>query len=96
MDYQRQYESVYGVEMWEHDFGGITLEEYVKNIIVSQLAAMKAVTLLAEEYEVTLTEAETDHVSRHLWKILPTSLPVPHKTGRTRPCRSPRNTPSPL
>ena len=64
MDYQRQYESVYGVEMWEHDFGGITLEEYVKNIIVSQLAAMKAVTLLAEEYEVTLTEAETDHVKK--------------------------------
>ena len=21
MDYQRQYEGVYGVEMWEHDFG---------------------------------------------------------------------------
>ena len=64
MDYQRQYESVYGVEMWEHDFGGITLEEYVKNIIVSQLAAMKAVTLLAKEYEVTLTEAETETVKK--------------------------------
>ena len=24
MDYQRQYEGVYGVEMWEHDFGGVT------------------------------------------------------------------------
>lgn len=64
MDYQRQYESVYGVEMWEHDFGGITLEEYVKNIIVSQLAAMKAVTLLAKEYGVELSEAETETVKK--------------------------------
>ena len=54
-DYQTQYESVYGVEMWEHDFGGITLEEYVKNIIVSQLASMKAITLLAKDYEVELS-----------------------------------------
>ena len=64
MDYQRQYESVYGVEMWEHDFGGITLEEYVKNIIVSQLASMKAVTLLAKDYEVELTETEMDRVKK--------------------------------
>lgn len=64
MDYQTQYESVYGVEMWEHDFGGITLEEYVKNIIVSQLASMKAVTLLAKDYEVELTEAERERVKK--------------------------------
>ena len=47
MDYQRQYEGVYGVEMWEHDFGGVTFEEYVKDTIVDQLASMKAITLLA-------------------------------------------------
>lgn len=64
MDYQAQYEGVYGVEMWEHDFGGITLEEYVKNSIVAQLASMKAVTLLAEEYEVELTEGEQDKVKK--------------------------------
>ncbi len=64
VDYQTQYESVYGVQMWEHDFGGITLEEYVKNIIVSQLASMKAVTLLAKDYEVELTEAEKDKVKK--------------------------------
>lgn len=64
MDYQREYESVYGVEMWEHDFGGITLEDYVKNNIVSQLAAMKAVTLLAKDYEIVLTEAENETVKK--------------------------------
>ena len=26
MDYKQQYENAYGVEMWEHDFGGVTLE----------------------------------------------------------------------
>lgn len=58
MDYQDQYEGTYGVEMWEHDFGGVTLEEYVKDTIVSQLASLKAVTLLAEEYKVELSDSE--------------------------------------
>jgi len=64
MDYQNQYESAYGVEMWEHDFGGVTLEEYVKETIVSQLAAMKAVTLLAKEYEVVLSDSETEQAKK--------------------------------
>ena len=64
MDYQEQYEGTYGVEMWQHDFGGMTLEEYVKDMIVSQLASMKAVTLLAEEYEVKLNDAEKDKVKQ--------------------------------
>ena len=58
MDYQQQYESVYGVEMWEHDFGGVTLEEYVKDTIIAKLASVKAVTLLAGEYEVELDDDE--------------------------------------
>ncbi len=35
-------------------FGGVTLEEYVKDTIVAQLASIKAVTLLAKENNVTL------------------------------------------
>lgn len=64
MDYQSQYEGVYGVEMWEHDFGGVTLEEYVKDTIVSQLASIKAVTLLAREYQVELGSTETETVKK--------------------------------
>lgn len=63
-NFQNQYESVYGVEMWNHDFGGVTLEEYVKETIVSQLAAIKAVTLLAREYEVSLSDAEKEKVEQ--------------------------------
>ena len=63
MDYQRQYEGVYGVEMWEHDFGGVTFEEYVKDTIVDQLASMKAITLLAGDYGVELDSSEEERVS---------------------------------
>lgn len=55
---KNQYESVYGVEMWNHDFGGVTLEEYLKNMIVSQLSQIKSMNLLAENMKITLTDAE--------------------------------------
>ena len=64
MDYQRQYEGIYGVEMWEHDFGGVTFEEYVKDTIINQMASMKAITLLADNYEVELTADEEEKVSQ--------------------------------
>ncbi len=60
--YEKQYEDVYGVEMWEHDFGGVTLEEYVKGNIISQLATIKAMTLLAEEYEVVLEKEDQEKI----------------------------------
>ena len=62
--YEEQYESVYGVEMWEHDFGGITLEEYVKDNIIAQLATIKAMTLLAEEYEVVLSQQDQEQLQK--------------------------------
>lgn len=65
--YEKQYEDVYGVEMWEHDFGGVTLEEYVKGNIISQLATIKAMTLLAEEYEVALEKEDQERVREAAW-----------------------------
>ena len=64
MDYKQQYENAYGVEMWQHDFGGMTLEEYVKDTIIAQLASIKAVTLLAKENNVTLDDAEKQKISQ--------------------------------
>ncbi len=55
---KNQYESVYGVEMWSHDFGGITLEKYLKNMIISQLSQIKSMNLLAKEMDITLSEDE--------------------------------------
>ena len=61
---QKQYENVLGVDMWERDFGGVTLEAYLKENILGQIAQIKSMTLLAEEYEVTLTEEEEKKVQK--------------------------------
>lgn len=53
------YEKVYGLEMWEHTLGDMTMEQYLKNQVVSELAQVKSMTLLAQEQEITLTEEET-------------------------------------
>ena len=31
MNQKGSYEKVYGLEMWEHSLGGMTMEEYLKN-----------------------------------------------------------------
>ncbi|MBR5509216.1 MAG: peptidyl-prolyl cis-trans isomerase [Lachnospiraceae bacterium] len=55
---KNQYENVYGIEMWDHDFGEMTVEEYLKSQIISQLAQVKSMILLAEEHEIVLDEQE--------------------------------------
>lgn len=59
MNHKGTYEKIYGVEMWEHAFGDMTMEEYLKNQVVSELAQVKSMVLLAEEQEIVLTESET-------------------------------------
>lgn len=56
---KNQYENIYGIEMWEHAIGDITMEEYLKNQVVSQLAQVKSMVLLAQEREIVLSEEET-------------------------------------
>lgn len=60
---QKQYENILGVDMWERDFGGVTLESYLKETILGQIAQIKSMTLLAEEYGIELSEAEQKKVS---------------------------------
>jgi len=55
---KNQYENVYGIEMWEHDLGDMTLEDYLKSQVVSQLAQVKSMVLLADEKEIVLSEEE--------------------------------------
>jgi foldase protein PrsA len=61
---KNQYENIYGIEMWEHDFGDMTLEDYLKSQVVSQLAQVKSMVLLAEDREITLDEEEMDQAAR--------------------------------
>ena len=59
---QKQYENILGVDMWDRDFGGITLESYLKENILGQIAQIKSMTLLAEEYKITLDNGEEKKV----------------------------------
>jgi len=61
-NYQNLYGSEYGMNLWEHDFGAMhedeTLEAYVKDITLSQLANIICMNLLADNKEITLTDVE--------------------------------------
>ena len=59
---QNQYEQVYGEEIWETSVGDVTLEENVKDIVLAKIARIKTLNLMAEEYDVTLNEAEMNKV----------------------------------
>lgn len=55
---QNQYEKIYGAGIWNANLGSITLEENVKDIALAQIAQIKTMNLMAEQYEVTLSEEE--------------------------------------
>lgn len=55
---QNKYEEVFGKEIWEVSFEGITLEDNVKDNVLAKIARMKSVYLLACQKEITLTEQE--------------------------------------
>lgn len=57
-NYQNLYGTVYGVNLWEQDFGENSLGQYVKDITLSQMAQIMSMNLLAEREGVALTEEE--------------------------------------
>lgn len=59
---QNQYEQVYGEGIWETSVGDVTLEENVKDIVLAKIARIKTLNLMAEEYDVTLNDAEMNKV----------------------------------
>ncbi len=58
MNQKGRYENIYGIEMWQHALGEMTMEEYLKNQVLSELAQVKSMVLLAREQEIVLTEEE--------------------------------------
>lgn len=67
-NYQNIYGHEYGIDLWQHDFGEIpeeeTLEYYVKEVTLAELANIFCMNQLAEEKEITLTEEELELVSK--------------------------------
>lgn len=60
--FYNQYADTYGQEMWHYDFGGVSLEEHVKDVVLSKMAQIKIMNLMAEEREITLTDEEEQKV----------------------------------
>lgn len=63
MNQKNQYETIYGIEMWEHAFGDTTMEEYLKSQVLAELAQVKSMVLLANEQEIVLSEEEKQRAS---------------------------------
>lgn len=67
-NYQNIYGYAYGIDLWQHDYGDIaeedTLEAYVKEVALAELANVMCMNQLAEEREITLTQEEQDLVSQ--------------------------------
>ena len=57
MNYQKDYSSLYGIDLWQHEYeDGSSLEDYVKDLTASQLAEVYTLDIIAEEQELTLSE----------------------------------------
>lgn len=60
---QNQYEQVYGTEIWQREQDGVTIEQSVKESVLAELAQIKTMNLMAENYGLSLSEAEQKAVN---------------------------------
>lgn len=58
--FYHQYADSYGPEMWHYDFGGVSLEDHVKDVVLSRMEQIKIMNLMAKEREITLSESEEE------------------------------------
>ena len=64
VNYQNIYRTAYGLDLWQHDFGDSSLENYVKNITMQELAQVVCLDQLAKEKEMELSEEEKEKTAR--------------------------------
>lgn len=57
-NYQNIYGSVYGVELWKQESSKKELEQYVKEMTVSELARITCMDQLAKQQDISLSEEE--------------------------------------
>ena len=61
-NYQNLYGTAYTLNLWEHDFGDESLEEYIKAITMNELVTMVCMNQLAVEKEVSLNETDESKI----------------------------------
>ena len=59
---QQKYQRMFGDEIWDMSWDGVTLENNIKETALSQLAQIKTMNLLADKHGVTLDDEETAKV----------------------------------
>lgn len=60
---ENRYSEVFGEQIWSKPIADTTLEGKYKETILARIAQIKAMTLLADQYKVSLTEEEEKKVS---------------------------------
>ena len=60
--FYNQYSDTYGQEMWHYDFGGVSLEEHVKDVVLSKMAQIKIMNLMAKERKIGLDAQEEQKI----------------------------------
>lgn len=59
-----QYEQALGSQIWQTSYEGETLEENVKETVLARIARIKAMNLLAEKYDISLSDEENDNAAK--------------------------------
>lgn len=62
-NYSNLYGTAYTIDLWQHDFGENSLEDYVKDITLEELTRVYCMDLLAESQQVALNDEEKKLVS---------------------------------
>ena len=60
--FYNQYVNTYGHEMWNYDFGEVSLEDHVKDVVLSKMAQIKIMNLMAEDRDIVLNHEEKQKV----------------------------------
>lgn len=64
LQYQKEYSSLYGIDLWEHDYGEEeSLEQYVKDLTISQLAEVYTLDVIASEQGIELSDNEKEQAA---------------------------------
>ncbi len=61
---QRQYESVYGEEIWNTEWDGFSLKQNVKETVLEKIAQLKTMYLMAKDRKIQLTDEEEELVNK--------------------------------
>lgn len=61
--FYNRYTEAYGEEMWNYDFGGVSLESHVKEIVLTKMRQIEIMNLMAQERQISLSAAEEKRVA---------------------------------